>query len=141
MIQALTPVHATLMAGMHHVCFKDPWNEAAMAELLAMPGAFGWLAEEGGPQGFILARTAADESEILTLLILPPFRRQGLARTLIEKAATGARDSGAAHLFIEVAASNIAALALYTNSRFQQVGCRRHYYGAGLDALLMSKSL
>ena len=80
---AICPLHAALLAGMHRIGFAEPWDERAMADLLAMPGAFGFLAAAGGgdatantpPRGFILCRIAADEAEVLTLLVLPPYRR------------------------------------------------------------------
>ena len=137
----LEPVHAELIAGMHHICFKEPWNAKAMRELLAMPGAYGWLAAEAEPQGFVLARAAADEAEILTILVLPPYRRHGLAERLLSAAAEGARSRGAAKLFLEVAANNAAALGLYTKGGFSQTGKRPRYYGNSIDALLMSLDL
>ena len=144
MTPALTPVstaHAALLAGMHRICFVEPWDAGAMAELLAMPGAFGFLAGATAPEGFILARTAVDEAEILTILVLPPFRRQGLATRLIAAAAAAARTAGARALFLEVAADNAAGLALYARQGFRQVGVRPRYYRATVDALLMRKDL
>lgn len=141
----LTPLsvaHARLIAGMHHVCFAEPWNEKAMADLLALPGSFGWLAAEGeAPQGFVLARIAADEAEILTILVLPPYRRRGLAGRLLGAAIDNAKMQGAAKLFLEVASSNAAGLELYTKVGFIQVGRRPRYYANGGDALLLAKDL
>lgn len=141
MLAPIWPVHARLIAEMHHICFAEPWDEAAMASLLAMPGAFGFLAAEPSPQGFVLARVAADEAEILTLLVLPPYRRHGLARRLLEQAAEQARGQGAAKLFLEVAANNDAARSLYIGSGFAQTGVRPRYYGSVIDALLLSRQL
>ena len=133
----LSPVHAALMAGMHRICFAEPWDEAAMAGLLAMPGAFGLLAGEVSPRGFILCRTAADEAEVLTLLVLPPYRRSGLAGRLVEAAWSQA---GAASMFLEVAADNVAGLALYSSHGFVPVGRRPRYYGGRTDALILRRS-
>lgn len=138
----LTIAHARLIAGMHHICFAEPWNEKAMAELLALPGCFGWLAYDGEtPQGFVLARIAADEAEILTILVLPPFRRTGLARRLLAAVADNAKTQGVVKLFLEVALSNEAGLALYTKVGFTEVGRRPRYYANGGDALLLAMIL
>lgn len=138
----LTAAHARLIAGMHNICFAEPWNEKAMAELLALPGCFGWLAAEGEtPQGFVLARIAADEAEILTILVLPPYRRSGLARRLLDAVTGNAKMQGVGKLFLEVALSNEAGLALYTKVGFAQVGRRPRYYANGGDALLLAKDL
>jgi ribosomal-protein-alanine N-acetyltransferase len=142
------PVHAALLAGMHRVCFAEPWDERAMAELLAMPGVFGLLdapvvgdADDDCPHGFILCRLAADEAELLTLLVLPPYRRGGLARRLLRHAMAAARHGGATVLFLEVAADNGSARALYSAEGFEQVGCRPRYYRNCIDALVMKRRL
>jgi ribosomal-protein-alanine N-acetyltransferase len=137
----LGPAHAKLIAGMHHVCFAEPWTEKAMSELLALPGTFGWLAGGDQPQGFVLARIAADEAEILTIMVLPPYRRQGLANLLLDKVAEQAKKQGVISVFLEVAASNKAGLELYTKVGFVQVGRRKRYYPNGGDALMMALSL
>ena len=54
---------------------------------------------------------------------------------------TGARDRGAAAMFLEVATSNIGAAALYRAAGFADAGQRRNYYGTGRDALLLRCTL
>jgi ribosomal-protein-alanine N-acetyltransferase len=157
----LSGMHAALLAGMHRICFAEPWGEKAMADLLAMPGAYGFLAlpqsgkghppegdksPEGGgskhlPLGFILCRTAGDEAEVLTFLVLPPFRRCGVATKLLDRAMEMARLAGAIAIFLEVAADNDGARHLYSSRGFEQVGCRPRYYGNAIDALVMKRAL
>jgi [ribosomal protein S18]-alanine N-acetyltransferase len=106
--------------------------------MLAMPGAFGlWL--EGA--GLILARVAAEEAEILTLAVAPAARRQGQGVALLAGAMTVARIRGAEAMFLEVAAGNAAALALYGGFGFTEVGRRRRYYPDGSDALVLRRDL
>jgi ribosomal-protein-alanine N-acetyltransferase len=145
----VAPMHAALLAGMHRICFAEPWDERAMADLLAMPGTYGYLAMPaageamgpGHPYGFILCRVAADEAEVLTLLVLPPYRRRGLAVRLLAQAMERARLGAANVLFLEVAADNARARALYSAEGFEQVGCRPRYYGNAIDALVMKRRL
>jgi ribosomal-protein-alanine N-acetyltransferase len=138
----LSTAHAGLIAGMHHICFAEPWSEKAMAELLVLPGVFGWLAaEEAQPLGFVLARSAADEAEILTILVLPPYRRRGLARLLLEAVIGNAKTKAVSKLFLEVASSNAVGMELYTKMGFIQVGRRPRYYANGGDALLLAKEI
>jgi ribosomal-protein-alanine N-acetyltransferase len=75
--------------------------------------------------GFILVREAAGEAEILTLAVAPRARRQGLGRALVDAAIARL---GPAELFLEVAADNHAAIALYQQAGFAQAGVRRGYY-------------
>ncbi|MEM9576483.1 MAG: GNAT family N-acetyltransferase [Pseudomonadota bacterium] len=92
--------------------------------------------------GFALVRSVADEAELLTLAVDPDQRRQGVARALMRHWMS---DSAAATAFLEVAADNTAAIALYTNFGFESTGRRKAYYArmnaARVDALLMQTAL
>jgi ribosomal-protein-alanine N-acetyltransferase len=136
----LSLAHAGLIAGMHHVCFAEPWTETAMTELLVMPGVYGWLSAGEQPEGFVMARVAADEAEILTLLVLPPYRRLGLALRLLEAALVTAKVQGVERMYLEVASSNMAAQHLYTKVGFALVGRRNAYYASGADALILARA-
>lgn len=143
-------VHAELLAGMHRICFADAWDADAMAALLAMPGAQGLIAVDGaslipavappGPAGFVLWRAAAGEAEILTIAVLPPWRRAGLGATLLDAALAASAAAGAEAMFLEAAADNVAALALYEKRGFSRVGLRKAYYG-DKDAVVMRRDL
>jgi ribosomal-protein-alanine N-acetyltransferase len=106
--------------------------------MLGLPGSFGVLRPA---QGFVLARTAADEAEVLTLAVLPAARRQGIGGALLAEALAGARLRGACAMFLEVSARNAAALALYAGAGFAEVGRRRRYYADGADALVLRRDL
>ena len=131
------------LATLHASAFNHPWDAASLTVLLASPGVFA-LADDAA-QGFILIRVAVDEAEILTLAVMPDARRGGLGRDLVQAAATEAARRGAASLFLEVAADNDAAIALYQRAEFQSAGRRKGYYardGAeAVDALVLKKPL
>lgn len=143
----MVPVHpaqAELLAAMHHICFAEPWSAVSMAEIFAMPGAFGLVATAAGeerPAGFVLARVAFDEAEILTILALPPYRRQGLGGLLLRAAMDQAQTAGARSMFLEVAENNAAGRALYAAHRFHEVGRRPNYYGGKTAALVLRAEL
>ena len=132
--------HGPAMAAIHATAFeaKQRWGADAMALQLGLPGAFGLMA---GPDGFVLARVAADEAEILTLAVVPSARRHGLARHLLQAAIARAAQLGAVAMLLEVAEANTAARALYAGLGFTQVGLRRGYYAQGLDALVLRLDL
>lgn len=143
-------VHVDLLAAMHKICFADAWGADAMASLLTMPGAQGVIAVEGGslkpalqppgPAGFVLWRAAAGEAEILTIAVLPPWRRGGLGGRLLVRALCASAQAGAEAMFLEAAADNIAALTLYEKHQFRRVGLRKAYYG-DKDAVVMRRDL
>lgn len=139
-------------ASIHASSFPAPWEQrwdrAALAELLATPGAFGLMAQEGedgAASGFVLTRVAADEAEIITLGVAPEARRRGIGTALLAAAAREARERGAISLFLEVADDNFAARRLYEELGFVAVGKRRAYYARGTlpaaAALMMRRAL
>lgn len=132
-----------LLAELHEAAFPaEPWNEAALAGLLAMPGAFALVAtQDGTPAGLVLARVAADEAEIITLGVAPQARRRGIGRQLATAAAARAAERGATRLFLEVAAANAAARRLYDTLGFQEIGRRPRYYPDGADAVVLARPL
>lgn len=117
------------------------WSAAEFAGLLCDPAT---LCIADG-HGFVLGRVILDEAEILTLATDPDHRRQGHAARALAQFETGARARGAARVFLEVAADNQPARALYLGARYRECGRRRAYYPRpgrpSADALLMDKSL
>ena len=146
----VTAFEAALLAELHRAIFTQPWDQAwsadSMAQVLAMPGAKGWLLEARSmPLGFVLARFTLDEGEILLTGIHPAARGQGHGRRLMEAAIAAAREAGIARLFLEYAAPNAAAAALYRGLGFAQIGRRRGYYadaaGQRHDAITLALEL
>lgn len=145
----LVPSDAEAVAVLQAQCFDEAWSGASVAGLLALFGAFGaWAAIEDGhgrtPRGFVLARTVGDEAEILSLAVLPGHRRRGLGRSLLARAQAIATERGAKTMFLEVAAGNDPARALYTGAGFVRVGARKGYYDTTSgreDAVLYARAL
>jgi tRNA threonylcarbamoyladenosine biosynthesis protein TsaB len=134
---------------LHAASFEQPWDEAALRSLLAGPGVYAYTVNrDGRPAGFVLARAAGGEAEILTLAVVPAARGRGLGRALMRAAATRAAALGADNLFLEVGTENPAALALYARLGFARVGARKGYYDSrsqprtgGGDALVLKAAL
>jgi len=134
-IRPVAPTDAVVIAFLHGECFPDDkWSAAAVSEVLAMPGAFGFLApgealdhDPAAPHGFLVALAVAEECEILALGVRPAMRRHGVARRLLDCLLATVAGSSAAVL-LEVAEDNAAALALYRRAGFYRVGRRPSYY-------------
>jgi len=150
-IVPLGPAGAALLAALHEPAFADPstggppWSAKSFADLLAMRGTSALVAEiDGEPVGLVLVRTLLDEAEILTLCADPAVRRRGVATALMRAAMDRARAAGAARMFLEVAAGNPAARALYAGLGFVETGRRKGYYrhaGHVDDAIVMEAPL
>jgi ribosomal-protein-alanine N-acetyltransferase len=126
------------MVRLHALSFEDAWDEAALRGLLSSPGTIGLTAEQDA--GFILVRVVADEAEILTICVAPERRCSGLGAALLKAAGSKAAAAGARTMFLEVAADNAPARALYAGHGFEPVGTRKAYY-RGRDALVLKAPL
>lgn len=129
-LQPAGPVEAAVMAAIQQACFPDdPWGAESIATLSGQAGAFAVLALKGEePVGFVMARVAAEDGEIIAIGVLPQVRSGGVGRRLVAAARDGARELGATALFLEVAEDNDAARALYKSCGFFPVGRRPGYY-------------
>jgi ribosomal-protein-alanine N-acetyltransferase len=135
---------APALAAVHAAAFEAPWTGEEILRFAADPGGFARVAEtDGAVAGFILCRLIAGEAEVLTLAVRPGARRRGVARALLAEALALAGAVGAP-TFLEVAADNPGALALYQQAGFERVGRRAGYYarpGAAVDAIVMRRAL
>lgn len=79
------------------------------------------------------------EADILTVAVLPDFRRQGIAREFMRQIETWSQERGASAMMLEVEQSNIAAIELYQSLGYMKISVRMDYYGPGQDAFVMRK--
>jgi ribosomal-protein-alanine N-acetyltransferase len=131
---------------LHAASFEEPWTGEAFQGLFCLSGVFLLCARtpEGNIMGFVLARVAVDEGEILTIAVGPAHRRGRIGQRLMEEAAAEAEGRGARSLFLEVAEDNEPALKLYARLGFSEVGHRANYYaraGGPVGACVMRRTL
>ena len=84
------------------------------------------------------------EAEIITIATRPQARRRGMARQLLNRELSELVGQGVRHVFLEVAASNTAALGLYGGMGFREAGRRKDYYQrqhGREDAIVMRREL
>ncbi|MBU6298293.1 MAG: ribosomal protein S18-alanine N-acetyltransferase [Alphaproteobacteria bacterium] len=138
------PCDTEILARLHAASFADLWSAEWIARLMAQPGTYAYLAG-GEAGGFVLARVAGDEAEILTLAVVPAARRRGVGTVLLQAAAERAHLMGAKTVFLEVAQANEAAKALYIRLGFTEIARRRGYYrdqsGNKGDAIILNVKL
>lgn len=149
-IEPLGPEDSAALERLHGQGFGRAWSDAEFEALLEQPPVFGYGGlrvgdRKAGLAGFVLARQAADEAEILMIAVAPLHRRHGLGRGLMDAVLRELHGRRTAALFLEVDETNAAALALYRRLGFFEVGKRGGYYpdgGAGpRNALVMRRDL
>ncbi len=128
--------------------FSRGWDASECAALLTDRNivADGIVAGPNQPlHGFILSRRAGDEAEVLSIVVALDCRGLGHGGTLLSLNLDRLARLGARRVFLEVAAGNRAAIALYARAGFVQVGRREGYYpmrdGSRAAALVMRRDL
>jgi ribosomal-protein-alanine N-acetyltransferase len=127
--------------------FGEAWTRSQLAGILPMSGVSLIIAREPNRAqavGFSLARTVADESELLLLAVLPDCHRRGVGRRLLEDFLERARKDEVARVHLEVRDGN-PAVGMYRAAGFSPVGRRRNYYygqdGKRFDAITLAYQL
>jgi [ribosomal protein S18]-alanine N-acetyltransferase len=109
---------------------------------LRSEGARCLIAEAGGEvAGFILTEQSAGRAHIITLDVLEAYRRRNIGSALLQAAEQAAADFGAPRMVLETATTNKAAIALWKKHGYREFGTIKSYYGPGLDAYEMQKTL
>ena len=95
-------------------------------------------ADHGTILGYAVLRILADEGEIQRIGVYPHYRRQGIARKLMDAMVTFARARGVRSIALEVRESNLGARNLYDSYGFRQEAVRKGYYhNPAEDAIIM----
>lgn len=124
------------LANLHKLCFPHkPWSADDFADLKKSGCEI--IASQNG---FIVYRTTLDEAEIITIGVHPDARRTGIGIALLGVMEADLKKNGVKHIFLEVAADNAPARALYEQNGFVQIGVRPRYYD-GVDAIMMRKDI
>ncbi|MDO5791134.1 MAG: tRNA (adenosine(37)-N6)-threonylcarbamoyltransferase complex dimerization subunit type 1 TsaB, partial [Coriobacteriia bacterium] len=159
----LDAAHAEDVAAMEsQVMGSDAWNAALVADELPRADRTWWAAYASGEgpdagcaagsdgassaRGNVLVGYAGGmvidgQVQILKIGTDPAWRRRGIARQLISRVASDARDLGATTCSLEVRASNVGAQAFYESLGMHSIGKRPHYYSDREDAVIMEGPL
>jgi ribosomal-protein-alanine N-acetyltransferase len=95
----------------------------------------------GEIRGFLVARIAGDEAEILNTAVDPAHRRKGMASALLAAATSAAREQMIKNIYLEVRESNREAIAFYAKHGFAKTGQRRGYYNRPTENAVLMKKL
>ncbi len=127
--------------------FGEAWTRSQLAGILPMAGVSLTLAravDSDSLLGFSLARTVAEESELLLIAVLPQFHRGGIGTRLLDQFLGAAKRGQLAKVHLEVRDGN-PAIAMYRASGFIPVGRRRNYYtgadSARYDAVTLARDI
>jgi [ribosomal protein S18]-alanine N-acetyltransferase len=82
-----------------------------------------------------------DLADLNRIVVRPDARGRGVGAALLRAGLEWAEALGATRMLLEVRTDNSPALALYARLGFDQISCRRDYYGVGVDAAVMLRPI
>lgn len=140
--------HAGALASLHATGFARPWDAMTFQSLLSERGVLAdglFTRPEGEPHGFALSRIAADEAELLTIVVTPRRCGHGAGTRLLARHIDNLAAQGVRALFLEVDENNAPARRVYQRHGFREVGRRPSYYrradGSAATALVLRRDL
>ena len=109
--------------------FSVPWSENGLFSFLLRQDALFLVAEEKESiLGFCGILMALDEGDIVKIGVMPERQGQRIGTKLLDALIRKAGEKGVSSIYLEVRASNQAAVHLYRSFGFQQTGIRKDYY-------------
>lgn len=126
--------------------YQHPWSRAIIGGCTTVNYAI-WLGELSGQASHIcqaFVSYVADEAHLLNLAVDPGFQGRGFGGRLLDHVLSETQHTPVQQVFLEVRASNVAAIRLYHSRGFNEIGRRPHYYPLGTareDALVFALQL
>ncbi len=124
--------------------YTHPWTNRIMADCIRV-GYHCTIGEiDSVLASYCIMSAGAGEAHILNLCVADEFRRRGLGKFLLTNTLDEAKQAGIENVFLEVRPSNNAAIMLYEQLGFNQIGTRKDYYPAKSgreDAVILAKNL
>ncbi len=109
-------------------CFSSPWTFDGIEEELHNPDSHFLCAKAEKVMGYIGVQEICGEAYITNIAVGNEFRRNGIARSLLECACKGADERRCEFITLEVRESNTPAISLYESEKFERVGMRKNFY-------------
>lgn len=121
-----------------------PWSEKTFSSNQGERYLNFRLEVDGVMAAFAITQVVLDEATLFNLAVDPAFQRRGLGRQLLQHLISELEQRGVLTLWLEVRASNKAAIALYEQLDFNEVSIRRNYYpttDGKEDAIMMALTI
>ncbi len=161
-IRPMTRDDVPEVSALEREIFSDPWTEQGFYDSLDVAGTIFLVAQRGGEDsggedpgiddcggkgcerivGYCGLYTSDTEAMIANVGVCETDRRKGVARAMLKRLIGMAERQGVRQIFLEVRASNEAAISLYSEFGFVPYGIRRDFYRLPReDALCMTLSI
>ena len=126
------PSDAASLANLQAQKLPPAWPVSDFENLCTHPNRIALKAEDdGGLLGYAVVQYAADEAEILSIAVAKEAQRRGIGSAILGACIAECERKSIAHIYLDVAEGNRAALKLYGKFGFGVLARRPNYYQAG----------
>lgn len=124
-------------------CFTDAWKKETVMHDLEQPLSHYWVAESDQQViAFACFWLVVDELQLVNIAVEAPFRRQGIAKKLLDAGIKEAKEYEIKTMFLEVRVSNEPAQIFYKKQGLSIVALRKDVYQFPKeDGYIMTKVL
>lgn len=110
-------------------CFSIPWSMESLESMFQIDGYTNLIAFDNQKIiGYAGIKAVFDEADITNVAVAPLMRSQGTGKALMKELLSRADQQQINRIFLEVRASNVAAIRLYEKEGFKKIDCRKNYY-------------
>lgn len=138
-IENMKTEHINEVENIEKICFVHPWLKADLEQQLNLDTShFAVATVDGKVVGYMGLQIFCGEGYVTNVAVLPDFRRNGIAKKLIEYQL----QNDMSFITLEVRESNLPAIKLYESCGFENVGTRPKFYSNPTEnAIIMTKYL
>ena len=136
-IENMKAQHINEVENIEKICFAHPWSKADLERQLNLDTShFAVATVDEKVVGYMGLQLFSGEGYVTNVAVLPEYRRQGIAKMLIEKQ----MQNEMSFITLEVRESNLPAIKLYESCGFENVGIRPKFYTNPTEnAIIMTK--
>lgn len=122
--------HVSAIAAIEADAAFMPWSAELLAQCVR-PDYVNSVAISGEEVvGYSICSTGADEAHLQNIVVAVEHQGKGWGHWLLEQTVNVLSQQSLNRLFLEVRASNAAAIGLYQRFGFENIGLRKDYYEA-----------
>ncbi|MFZ1973964.1 MAG: N-acetyltransferase [Candidatus Acidiferrales bacterium] len=139
-----TPEDFDALHEIDQLCYEDEvaYSKRELRAYLRFRGSECVVAEaDGAIAGFCISARQGERGYIVTIDVLPQFRRLHVGTALLEEIERRLAANGVREVALETATDNDSAVAFWKKHGYRSRGVREGYYPNGRDAFSMVKSL
>ena len=136
-IENMNSQHLDGVVNIENICFANPWSRDDLEQQLNLDTShFAVATVDEKVVGYMGLQVFSGEGYVTNVAVLPEYRRQGIAKMLIEKQ----MQNEMSFITLEVRESNLPAIKLYESCGFENVGIRPKFYTNPTEnAIIMTK--